>query len=60
MASLLDGMTEEQKLRFLYIDLESRNLADEKTIEKEFKKDLSRLKQEEKQKREKEPRSKVA
>ena len=37
-------MTREQKIKFLYIDLESRNLADEKTIKKELKKDLKGVK----------------
>ena len=39
-----DKMTREQKIKFLYIDLESRNLADEKTIKKELEKDLKRVK----------------
>ena len=38
-------MTREQKIKFLYIDLESRNLADEKIIKKELKKDLKRIKE---------------
>ena len=40
-----DKMTREQKIKFLYIDLESRNLADEKTIKKELKKNLKRIKE---------------
>ena len=40
-----DKMTREQKIKFLYIDLESRNLADEKIIKKELKKDLKRIKE---------------
>jgi len=44
MASLLDGMTKEQKLKFLYIDLISRNLVDEETAKKDFKKALKNLK----------------
>jgi len=44
MANLLDGFTREEKIKFLYIDLESRNLADEKTIKKELEKDLKRIK----------------
>ncbi len=48
MASLLDGFTREEKIKFLYIDLESRNLADEETIKKELEKDLKRIKEEKK------------
>ena len=44
MANLLDGFTREEKIKFLYIDLESRNLAYEETIKKELKKDLKRIK----------------
>jgi len=44
MANLLDGFTREEKIKFLYIDLESRNLADEETIKKELEKDLKRIK----------------
>ena len=40
-----DKITREQKIKFLYIDLESRNLADEKIIKKELKKDLKRIKE---------------
>jgi len=48
MASLLDGMTKKQKLKFLYIDLISRNLVDEETAEKEYKKKLKKLEEKEK------------
>jgi len=48
MGSLLDGFTREEKIKFLYIDLESRNLADKKTIEKELEKDLKRIKKQSK------------
>ena len=51
MASLLDGFTREEKIKFLYIDLESRNLADEKTIKKELEKDLKRIREEQKLKK---------
>ncbi len=54
MANLLDGFTREEKIKFLYIDLESRNLADEKTIKKELEKDLKRIKKD-KNKNRKEP-----
>ena len=40
MKSLLDGFTKEEKIRFIYIDVLSRNLADEKIIEKEMQKEL--------------------
>jgi len=50
MASLLDGMTREQKLKFLYIDLVSRNLVDEKTAEENYKKMLKELEEKEKKK----------
>jgi len=49
--SLLDKMSREQKIKFLYIDLESRNLADEETIKKELEKDLKRIKEEKKKKK---------
>jgi len=44
--SPFDEMSREEKIKFLYIDLESRNLADEKTIKKELEKDLKRIKEE--------------
>jgi len=50
MASLLDGMTREQKLKFLYIDLVSRNLVDEKTAEENYKKMLKELEEKERKK----------
>jgi len=40
MKSLLDGFTKEEKIRFIYIDVLSRNLADEEIIEKEMQKEL--------------------
>ena len=43
-----DKMTRKEKIKFLYIDLESCNLADEKTIKKELEKDLKRIKEEKK------------
>ena len=46
--SPFDEMSREEKIKFLYIDLESRNLADEKTIKKELEKDLKRIKEEKK------------
>ena len=46
--SPFDKMSREEKIKFLYIDLESRNLADEKTIKRELEKDLKRIKEEKK------------
>ena len=43
--SPFDNMTEEEKIRFLYVDLESRNLADEETIQKDLENDLALLKE---------------
>jgi len=51
VASLLDGMTKKQKLKFLYIDLVSRNLVDEKTAEKDFKKHVKKFEEKEKKQR---------
>jgi len=48
--SPFDKMNREEKIKFLYIGLESRNLADEKTIKKELEKDLRRIKEEKKKK----------
>jgi len=45
-----DKMTREQKLKFLYIDLVSRNLVDEKTAEEDYKKMLKELEEKEKKK----------
>lgn len=46
--SPFDRMTKEQKLKFIYIDLISRNLVDEKTAMKDCKKELKRLEEKEK------------
>ena len=46
--SPFDKMSREEKIKFLYIDLESRNLADEKTIKRELEKDLKRIREEKK------------
>ena len=46
--SPFDRMTKKQKLKFLYIDLVSRNLVDEETAEKDFKKELKKLELKEK------------
>jgi len=45
-----DKMTREEKLKFLYIDLVSRNLVDEKTAEEDYKKMLKELEEKEKKK----------
>jgi len=50
MASLLDGMTKEQRFRFLFADLVSRNLIDEKTAEKDLQKILKKSSKKEKNK----------
>jgi len=52
--SPFDKMNREEKIKFLYIDLESRNLADEETIKKELEKDLKRIKNKKVSKRKKE------
>jgi hypothetical protein len=49
--SIFDKMTREEKIKFLYIDLESRNLADEETIKRELEKDLKRIKEDKKLKK---------
>ena len=38
-----EKMSEKEKIRFLYIDLESRNLADRATIQKDLENDLSQI-----------------
>jgi hypothetical protein len=48
MKILLDGFTREEKIRFIYIDPLSRNLADERTIEKEIQKEIARIKKDKK------------
>jgi hypothetical protein len=43
-------MTEEQKIKFQYYDLISRNLIDEETAEKELEKELKKLREKENKK----------
>ena len=60
--SPFDNMTEEEKIRFVYVDLESRNLADEETIQKDLENDLALLKEKSKhsKKEEKADKNRVA